>query len=180
MEKLDLVFYFYMKSYTKKSDELEKYAENICHPTETIPYSSCYESLKEEETLRCEAKEPQNTAQSIPEKFKEIVEEDLPVPNGTLLRKAIVSVRKGKITSSIEQLLKACEVLFEDTPYIVFKSPKESRPYVTVLFWACDPQEEKCSVFKDTDAIRKEVAEDREEINVDIDAVFAPSRMFCI
>ena len=61
-------------------------------------------------------------------------------------------------------------------PYIVFKSPKKSRPYVIVLFWACDPQEEKCSVFKHTDAVRKEVAADRVEIKIDIDAVFAPSR----
>ena len=110
------------------------------------------------------------------EKFKEIVEEGLPVPNGALLRKAIISARKGKISFSNEQLLKACEVLFEDTPYIVFKSPKESRPYVTVPFWACDPQKEKCSVLKHLDAVRKEVAVDRVEIKIDIDAVFAPAR----
>ena len=165
-----------MESYTERSDKLEKDAENMCHPTETVPYNSCYESLMEEERLRCEARELQDTARSIREKFKEIVEEGLPVPNGTLLRKAIISARKEKISFSIEQLLKACEVLFEDTPYIVFKSPKESRLYVIVLFWACDFQEENCSVLKHLDAVRKDVAVNGVEIKIDIDAVFAPPR----
>ena len=81
-----------MESYTERFYKLEKDAKNICHPTETVPYSSCCESLMEEERLRCEARELQDTARSIREKFKEIVEEGLPVPNGTLLRKAIISV----------------------------------------------------------------------------------------
>ena len=76
----------------------------------------------EEETLRCEARELQGTAQSIGEKFKEIVE-GFDVPTETLLKKSIVSVRKGKISFSIKQLLKACEALFEDTPDAVFKFP---------------------------------------------------------
>ena len=86
-----------MESNTERSDKLEKDAENICNPTKTVPYSSCYESLKEEERLRCEARELQDTGRSIREKFKEIVEEGLPVFNGTLLTKAIISARKGKI-----------------------------------------------------------------------------------
>ena len=80
------------------------------------------------------------------EKFKKI-EEGLAVPNGTLPRKTIVSVRKGTVSFSIEQFLKACEVLFENTLYIIFKSPKESRPNVTVLFWACDPRKRSVLVL---------------------------------
>ena len=38
------------------------------------------------------------------------------------------------------------------------------------------PQEEKCSGFKHKDAVRKEVAVDRVEIEIDIDAGFAPAR----
>ena len=113
MNKQDLVFHFNMEGYSERSDKVEKDSENICHPTETVPYSSCYESLMEEERLKCEARELQSMAQSIREKFKEIVEEGLPVPHETLLRKAIVSARKGKISVSIEQLLKACEVDLE-------------------------------------------------------------------
>ena len=90
-----------MESYTERSDKLEKDAGNICHPTETASYSSCYESLMEEDRLRCEASELQGIARSIREKFKEIVEEGLAVPTGTLLRKAIVSVQKRKISFSI-------------------------------------------------------------------------------
>ena len=118
MKKLDLVFHFKMEGYSERSDKLEKDSENICHPTKTVPYSSCYESLMEEERLKCEARELQSMAQSIREKFKEIVEEGLPVPNegyrfSYRFRKAIVSARKGKISVSIEQLLKACEVDLE-------------------------------------------------------------------
>ena len=169
-----------MESNTKRSDKLEKDAENKRHLTETVPFSSCYKSLMEEERLRCEARELQDTARSIREKFKEVFEESLAVPIGTLLRKAIVSARKGKLFFSIEQFLKTFEVLFEDTPYIVFKSPKESRPYVSVLFWACDPQEEKCSVLKHMDAVRKEVAVDKVEIKIDIDTSLLSHVMFCI
>ena len=93
-----------------------------------------------------------------------------------MLRKGIVSAQNGKISFSIEQLLKTCEVSFEDTPYILFKSPKESRPYVTVLFWACALKEGKCPDFKHLDAIGKEVTINRVKIKIDVDAVFAPAR----
>ena len=46
-----------MESYTERSDKLEKEAENIDHTKEAVPYSSCYESLIEEERLKWEAKE---------------------------------------------------------------------------------------------------------------------------
>ena len=49
-------------------------------------HSSCSKSLEEEERLSCEAREFQGTAQSIRKKSKEIVEEGLPILNGTLLK----------------------------------------------------------------------------------------------
>ena len=70
----------------------------------------------EEERLRCEVRELQDAARSIPEKFKEIVEEDFPVPNETLLRKAIISARKGKISFSIEQLIKPVKFYLKTRP----------------------------------------------------------------
>ena len=57
-------------------------------------YSSCYESLMEEARLRCKAMDIQGTARSRRKKFKKIVEKDLAVFTGTLLKKAIVSARK--------------------------------------------------------------------------------------
>ena len=58
-----------MESYTERSDNLEKEAENIDHTEEARPYSSCYESLIEEERLKWEARELQETARTIRENF---------------------------------------------------------------------------------------------------------------
>ena len=165
-----------MESYTERSEKLEKEAENIDHTKEAVPYSSCYESLIEEERLKWEAKELQETARTIREKFKAIVDDGFGVPNGSLLRKAIITIQKGKLSFSIDQLLKACVVLFDEVPYIVFKSPKETRPYITVLFWASNPREEKCSVLNHLEAVKQEVAVDRVEVRIDVDVVFSPSR----
>ena len=49
-------------------------------------------------------------------------------------------------------------------------------PLRNSLFRACDPQKQKGSVLKQLDAVQKEVAVDRVEIKIDIDAVFAPAR----
>jgi len=40
---------------------------------------------------------------------------------------------------------------------MLFKSPKETRPYVTVLFWARSEIDEKCPVFSNLEIVKKEV-----------------------
>ena len=109
------------------------------------------------------------------QRFKAIVDEGFGVPRRSLLRKAVISIRKGKVSFSIDQLLKACDVLFDEVPSIVFKSPKESRPYKTVFFWASDPREEKCSVLSHMEAVIMEEAVNKVDVKIDVDAVFAPS-----
>ena len=76
-----------------------------------------------------------------------MVDEDFKVPNGSLLRKAVKTIQKEKLSSAIEQLLKACEVLFDWLSYIAFKSPKETRLNITVLFRASNPCEGICFVL---------------------------------
>ena len=104
-----------------------------------------------------------------------MVDEGFEVPNGSLLRIAVKTIRKEKLSSAIEQLIKACEVLFDWLSYIAFKSPKETRLNITVLFRASNPCNEKCFVLRHIKAVRKEMAIDRVEVKIDVDTVFAPS-----
>ena len=62
-----------MESNTERSDKLEKDVENICHPMENVPYSSCYESQMEEERLRCEARELQDRREVYGKSLKKLL-----------------------------------------------------------------------------------------------------------
>ena len=61
-------------------------------------------------------------------------------------------------------------------PYIAFKSPKGLLPYVTVLFWVKEENDENCDVMKQVETMRREVAVDGLQIKFDVDAVLAPTR----
>jgi len=69
------------------------------------PYQSCYETLLKEQCLTEQAKagkrkELQQKARSIREKFGVINAEGFAIPNFSLLRKAVISIRKGKLAFS--------------------------------------------------------------------------------
>ena len=53
-----------------------------------------------------------------------------------------------------------------------FSNLRKNRGY-TLLYWASDPREEKCSVLSNMEAVKKEVALDRAEVKIDVDAVFS-------
>jgi len=74
------------------------------------------ETLLEEQCLTEQAKVLQQKARSIREKFGVIVAEGFAIPNSSLLRKAVISIRKGKLAFSWDQLPQSCRVLFEETP----------------------------------------------------------------
>jgi len=118
----------------------------------------------------------QQKARNIREQYGVIIAECFAIPNSSLLRKAVISIRKGKLAFSWDQLHKACRVLFEETPYILFKSPKESRPYVTVLFWACDEVDIKCAVLSHLETVKKETTCLGLDFEIDVTSVFAPTR----
>ena len=165
-----------METYTETADQLERQAEEIV-PVDAQPYTSCYEALHENQDLLERARSMQAMARGIREKFTHIVSSGFGIPSECPnMRKAIVTIRKGKVSFSSEQLLRSIKLLLEDVPYIAFKSPKGLLPYVTVLFWVKEENDENCDVMKQVETMRREVAVDGLKMKFDVDAVLAPTR----
>ena len=119
----------------------------------------------------------QMMARAIREKFADIVSSRFCIPSECPnMRKAIVTIRKGKVSFFSEQLLRSIKLLLEDVSYIAFKSPKCLLPYVTVLFWVKEENDENCDVMKQVETMRREVAVDGLQIKFDVDPVLAPTR----
>ena len=119
----------------------------------------------------------QAMARGIRAKFAHIVSSGFCIPSECPnMRKTIVTICKGKVSFSSEQLLRSIKLLLEDVPYIAFKSPKGLLPYVTVLFWVKEENNENCDVMKQVETMRREVAVDGLQIKFDVDAVLAPTR----
>ena len=158
------------------ADQLEREAEEIVL-VDSPPYTSCYETLHEKQDIMERARSMQMMARAIREKFADIVSSGFCIPcECPNMRKAIVTIRKGKVSFSSEQLLRSVELLLEDVPYIAFKSPKGLLPYVTVLFWVKEENDENCDVMKQVETMRREVAVDGLQIKFDVDPVLAPTR----
>ena len=116
-------------------------------------------------------------ARGIREKFAHIVSSGFGIPSDSPnMRKAIVTIRKGKVSFSSEQLLRSIKLLLDDVPYIAFKYPKGLLPYVTVLFWIKEENDENCDVMKQVETMRRKVAVDGLQIKFDVDAVLAPTQ----
>jgi len=75
-------------------------------------------------------------AKDIRKQFQEIAESGLPVPNSTLLRKVVVSVKKEKLTFLSGQLKHAVKMVMGDLPYILFRPKSETKDYVILIFWS--------------------------------------------
>ena len=123
-----------METFTEMADQLEREAEEIV-PVDARSYTSCYKTLHENQGLMERVRSMQAMARSTREKFADIVSSGFCIPSGCPnMRKAIVTIREGKVSFSSEQLLPSIKLLLEDVPYIAFKSPTGLLPYVTVLF----------------------------------------------
>ena len=79
-------------------------------------------------------------------------------PAATLLRKALVSVRKDKKLFSPEQLTKVVTLLMSDLHYILCRP--ETKDYVLLLFWATSHDDSNCVLQKSVQNI-KEILPDR-------------------
>ena len=82
-----------MQSFTNKADELYLEAENVRLPDYIPPFTSCYETLFQQEELIERARTMEDLARQIRQQFQAIADSGFPVPTSTLLRKAVVSVR---------------------------------------------------------------------------------------
>ena len=93
-----------MESYTNQEDELHCQANEIKHPVDYPPYTSCYEIMME---LLSQAREMESAVRDIRTQVKEIAASGMTIPSSTFLRKAIISVKNGKVMFCIDQLSKS-------------------------------------------------------------------------
>ena len=93
-----------MQSYTNKADELFLKVQNVEFPNYTPPYTSCYETLYKQEEIITSAREMEDSVKDIRQQFQAIADSGFLFPTSTLLRKAVVSVKKGKFMFSPKQL----------------------------------------------------------------------------
>ena len=158
------------------ADQLLRQAEEIV-PVDARPHTSCYEALRENQDLLERTRSMQAMARGMRKKFAHIVSSGFCIPSECPnMRKAIVIIRNEKVSFPSEQLLWSIKLLLENVPYIAFKSPKGLLPYVTILFWIKEENDEDCDVMKQVETMKRKVAVDGLQIKFDVDTVLAPSR----
>ena len=83
-------------------------------------FTSCYKTLYQQEELIERARAMEGLARQIRQQFQAIADSGYLVPTSTLLRKAVISVKKGKFMFSTEQLLRVVQIVMENKPYLLF------------------------------------------------------------
>ena len=77
----------------------------------------------------------ESPARDIRKKLQEIAASGLPIPSSSLLRKAIISVKRSKVVFSMDQLVQVVDVIMGNLPYILFvPNPKQKN----MLFYYSD------------------------------------------
>ena len=137
-----------METYTSQTDDLFQEANKIEYPDYVPPYTSCYESLLEFEEIITKVRKMESAATDIGKKFQEITASGLPIPFSSLLRKAIISVKRGKVMFSMDQLVQLVDVMMGNLPYILFRPKSETKKYVVLLFWSTNMDDAACEVQK--------------------------------
>ena len=97
-------------------------------------------------------------------------------PAATLLRKAVISVKKGKMLFSFEQLTKVVTLLMDDLPYILFRPKSETKDYVLLLFWVTSQDDSNCTLQKSIQNIKQEILSDGFQLRFTVENVTAPRR----
>ena len=149
-----------MHSFTNKADKLYLEAENVKLPDYIPPFTSCYETLYQQEKLIERARMMEGLARQIRQQFQAIADSVFPVLTSTLLRKAVVSVRKGKFMFSTEQLSRIVQMVMETKSYLLFRPKSDRKDCVILVFWATNYDNTRCNVQENTEAIKKEVLTD--------------------
>ena len=119
-----------METYTSQADDLYQQVNEIEYPDYVPPYTSCFESLLKFEEIIIRAREMESAARDIRKTFQEIAASGLPIPSSSLLRKAIISIKRGKVMFSMDQLVQVVDVMIENLPYIVFRPKSKTKEYV--------------------------------------------------
>ena len=167
-----------METYTNQADDLYQEANEIEYPDYIPPYTSCYESLLEFEEIITRAREMESAARDIRKKFQEIATSGLPIPSSSLLRKAIISVKRGKVMFSMDQLVQVVDVIMGNLPYILFRPKSETKEYVVLLFWSTNMDDAACEVQKNMEIFKREVAVDQFQLCGVVENVPTARRQF--
>ena len=86
-----------METYSSQADDLYQEAKKIEYLDYIPPYISCYKTLLEFEETVTKAREIESAARNIQKKLQEISASGQPIPSSSLLRKGIISVKRGKV-----------------------------------------------------------------------------------
>ena len=140
LEKLEV-----MQSYPNKADKLYLEAENVQIPDYIPPFTSCYATLHQQEELIERTRTMEGSARQIRHQFQTIADSGFPQPTSTLLRKAVVSVKKGKFMFSTEQISCVVQMITENKPYSVFRPNRDTKNYVILVFWSTNFDDTHCS-----------------------------------
>ena len=97
------------------------------------------------------------TAREIRNQFQAIADSGFPIPTSTLLRKAVVSVKKGKMMFSTEQLSRVVALIMQNMPYVLFRSKTQNKGYVVLIFWATSFDDSCCAIQQKAEVIKQEV-----------------------
>ena len=167
-----------METCTSQADDLYQEANEIEYPDYIPPYTSCYESLLEFEEIITKAREMESAARDIRKKFQKIATSRLPIPSSSLSRKAIISVKRGKVMFSTDQLVQVVDVIMGNLSYILFRPKSETKKYVVLLFWSTNMDDAACKVQKNMEIIKREVAVDQFQLRCVVENVPTARRQF--
>ena len=171
LEKLEI-----MQSYTNRADELYLEAQNVQIPDYIPPFTSCYETLYQQEELIERARAMEDSARQIRQQFQTIADSGFPLPTSTLLRKAVVSVKKGKFMFSTEQLSRVVQMIMENKPYLLFRPKSDTKDYIILVFWSTNFDDALCSIQENTEVIKQEVLADGYQLRFKVENIPSPRR----
>ena len=120
----------------------------------------------------------ESVARDIRMQTKEIAASGLTIPSSTLLRKAIISVKNGKVMFCIDQLSKVVNLLIGNLPHILFRPKSDTKEYVILLFWSTNMDDSECEIQKKFEIIKQEIAVDHFQLRCIVENVPSPRRQF--
>ena len=127
--------------------------------------------MMKQQQLLSQAREMESAARDIQMQMKEIAASGLTIPSSTVLRKAIISVKNGKVIFYIEQLSKVVNLLMGNLPHILFRPKSDTKEYVILLFWSTNMDDSECEIQKKFEIIKQEIAVDHFQLRCVVDNV---------
>ena len=121
----------------------------------------------------------EDSARQIRHQFQAIADSGFPLPTSTLLRKAVVSVKKGKFMFSTEQLSRVVQMIMENKPYLLFRPKSNTKDYVILVFWSTNfagLYDTLCSIQENAEIIKQEVLADSYQLRFKVENIPSPRR----